>query len=709
MKSIASISLIVCHLFIFNLCFAQTGEIDTVKKKLLYLKDTAQIDCLNEISYLYTLAKIRDSAEEYSNIAFEKASKINYAAGIAVSLSVRCYIAAILEANFAESEILGKESLKWYKKTTNKNGLDFLYNQLWVSTFAQGKYDEAIEYAQEMYQFLEAKKDKTSTWTALHMIAIVYKEAGNYEKSFDYNARAYQVAVTDRKTVLPQTLFLFGELYTKMGDYPTALNHFRKAFLLNNPENEEMLTGSGWDIWVKMEFAEVFSLLHQFDSAWHYYHLFKPENEMGPYYRIYLVSTGECYFLQKKYQNALQNFTQGLALHNKANDQNQVMRTLLDMAQTYVELTNNHDALIYARRGLAIAIKHNAKQYISNGYQILYSTFDRQHQKDSANFYFRKYATAKEEVLNDQTKAKFAAYNYEQQIAMMNTEKRVSQQQLQLKQQQLLHESQQKKNLIAGLFTILLLAVVGVRSILLGRRREQQQLKHEMKIEKLEHEKIKAEFQRQSAELEMQALRAQMNPHFIFNSLNCINMFILENNKLQASEYLSKFSRLVRLILQNSQEAFIPLEKELEALQLYLELESLRFEKGFEYRITVHDDIDTALLKVPPLIIQPYAENAIWHGLMHKKEKRHLVIELGLDKEILFYKITDDGVGRNKAAELKSKSAASHKSMGMRITTDRLLMLQKQNEASITIIDLVLADGNPGGTEVLLKLPVCYD
>ncbi|HEY6436486.1 MAG TPA: histidine kinase, partial [Ignavibacteriaceae bacterium] len=108
-----------------------------------------------------------------------------------------------------------------------------------------------------------------------------------------------------------------------------------------------------------------------------------------------------------------------------------------------------------------------------------------------------------------------------------------------------------------------------------------------------------------------------MNPHFIFNSLNSINAFILENNKLKASEYLSKFSRLVRLILQNSQEPLIPLDKELEALRLYLELEALRFEQKFEYKISVSAEIDTSMVKVPPLIIQPYAENAIWHGLMH--------------------------------------------------------------------------------------------
>lgn len=233
--------------------------------------------------------------------------------------------------------------------------------------------------------------------------------------------------------------------------------------------------------------------------------------------------------------------------------------------------------------------------------------------------------------------------------------------------------------------------------------------KFRLQLKQSEKEKQIAELKQKASELEMQALRAQMNPHFIFNSLNSINMFILENNKLQASEYLSKFSKLVRLILQNSQEAFIPLEKELEALHLYLELESLRFDQKFEYKLTVADDVDTSMVKVPPLIIQPYIENGIWHGLMHKKEKGHLEVTLYQEKDILFCKITDDGIGRKRAAELKSKSGSIHKSMGMRITADRIAMLQEQDKTSITINDLVLSDGKPGGTEVLIKIPIAHD
>jgi LytS/YehU family sensor histidine kinase len=239
-----------------------------------------------------------------------------------------------------------------------------------------------------------------------------------------------------------------------------------------------------------------------------------------------------------------------------------------------------------------------------------------------------------------------------------------------------------------------------------------QQLERSEREKQLaQKEKQLAQLQHKTTELEMQALRAQMNPHFIFNSLNSINHFILQNNKIQASEYLSKFSKLVRLILQNSQAEFIPLESELESLRLYLELEAVRFDHKFDFKIIVDDDLDISAVKVPPLIIQPYAENAIWHGLMHKEGKGYLDIELFAQDDFLYCKVTDDGIGRKRAAELKSKSAATHKSMGMRITADRIALLQQKKDAEtfITITDLLLPDGTPGGTEVIMKIPEVYD
>jgi LytS/YehU family sensor histidine kinase len=165
------------------------------------------------------------------------------------------------------------------------------------------------------------------------------------------------------------------------------------------------------------------------------------------------------------------------------------------------------------------------------------------------------------------------------------------------------------------------------------------------------------------------------------------------------------------LILHNSRESAIPLEKELEALDLYLELESLRFEERFKYKISVEGKVDASQVKVPPLIIQPLAENAIWHGLMQKKEEGHLDIKVYQQEEVLFCKITDDGIGRKKAAETKNRSTSAGNSLGMRITANRIAILKNEteNKNQIEVTDIVHPDGSPGGTEVLLKIPVHYD
>jgi LytS/YehU family sensor histidine kinase len=237
------------------------------------------------------------------------------------------------------------------------------------------------------------------------------------------------------------------------------------------------------------------------------------------------------------------------------------------------------------------------------------------------------------------------------------------------------------------------------------------QQKFQVQLARSEKDREVAELEQQKAEMEMQALRAQMNPHFIFNSLNSINRFILQNNRAQASEYLTKFSKLVRMILQNSQASLISLESELESLNLYLDLEAVRFEHRFSYKISYPRDLDIEVLKVPPLVIQPFTENAIWHGLMHKEDKGQLDIDVSEEDDHLYIKITDNGIGRKKAAELASKSAAKHKSMGLRITKDRIAMLQKSNggESPVEIIDLANEDGSAAGTEVIIKMPVIYE
>lgn len=224
-----------------------------------------------------------------------------------------------------------------------------------------------------------------------------------------------------------------------------------------------------------------------------------------------------------------------------------------------------------------------------------------------------------------------------------------------------------------------------------------------------DRDRLQITYNQRLAEVEMSALRAQMNPHFIFNCLNSINRFILLNQPLVASQYLTKFARLIRLVLDNSKSEMISLEKELETLRLYIEMEAVRFEGRFQYKFEVDEAVDPGSIDIPPMLIQPYVENAIWHGLLHKKGNDGLLqVDVRLRNQDLIIKVIDNGVGREAALALKSKSASEHKSHGMTVTAERLKLLSSlyNREIHAHVEDLIFHDGAPAGTQVVLTIPV---
>jgi putative methionine-R-sulfoxide reductase with GAF domain/ligand-binding sensor domain-containing protein len=209
---------------------------------------------------------------------------------------------------------------------------------------------------------------------------------------------------------------------------------------------------------------------------------------------------------------------------------------------------------------------------------------------------------------------------------------------------------------------------------------------------------------------QLTALRMQMNPHFIFNALNSIQHYILQGNVVEANKYLSKFSKLQRDILHCSSQQFISLEKELEILAAYLELEQYRFGKSFTYKINVHDEIEPVEINIPPMILQPFVENAIWHGLMPLQSERKLSIYFDLETDdILLATLRDNGIGRNASAKLKESSGENktgHQSKGMSMVQQRLQLLQQQygKPFDVTISDITGINGEVQGTAVTLKI-----
>jgi len=210
--------------------------------------------------------------------------------------------------------------------------------------------------------------------------------------------------------------------------------------------------------------------------------------------------------------------------------------------------------------------------------------------------------------------------------------------------------------------------------------------------------------QRKAAEAKLQSLRLQMNPHFLFNALNSIQELILTQNSDGAAMYLSKFSKLLRTVLSHSEQEFLSLRDEIGILQLYVELESLRFSDTFEFNLDWHPELDLDEHMLPTLLLQPFVENAIWHGLLHKKGKRKLSVRFESDEdENLVCTIEDNGIGRAAAYKINRDL---HTDKGLSSSTERLQALnERYNQQNILEInDLISEDGTPAGTRVRITL-----
>ncbi|TAI47014.1 tetratricopeptide repeat-containing sensor histidine kinase [Flagellimonas allohymeniacidonis] len=293
-------------------------------------------------------------------------------------------------------------------------------------------------------------------------------------------------------------------------------------------------------------------------------------------------------------------------------------------------------------------------------------------------------------ILKEQEISRAARFNREiatkqNRISSLEQERQLSQSKydLAVTEQQLFEENSKRQKWI--IYTLLMaMVLLGSTAYFFYRSNKQQKLANNL--------------------LALKSLRTQMNPHFIFNALNSVNNYIAKSDERSANRFLSEFSVLMRSVLENSEEDFIPLSKEMELLELYVKLEHSRFADKFDYEINVDQTIDVEAFQIPPMLLQPYIENAIWHGLRYKEEKGYLHIDVNpMDNETLQITITDNGIGRKKSAQLKTQNQKKQRSKGMGNIKKRIQILNDmyKNRVAVVISDL---NHDQTGTKVSLQL-----
>jgi hypothetical protein len=285
-----------------------------------------------------------------------------------------------------------------------------------------------------------------------------------------------------------------------------------------------------------------------------------------------------------------------------------------------------------------------------------------------------------------------------QEKSLQSTKLGLQQSQLDLKESQLQAQKTQRLFYIGGIVLLLLLFVFIYRNI-----KNRQKTERIIAAERLKSEKANAAHK--MAELELQSLRAQLNPHFMFNSLNAIQELILKEDNDNSHLYLSRFSELLRMLLDNANQPFVSLRKEIGLLELYLSLENLRI-PDLKYSIEIDPSIDTNKATIPNMMLQPYIENAIWHGLSHKKGERNLHIRIKRNEDFIVFEVEDNGVGRKMSAELKSLYRKEHRSRGMELLSKRFSLLSKEYGSEIqTTVEDLHDNGTALGTKVAISVP----
>ncbi len=645
----------------------------------------------------------------------------------------------------------------------NKNRLGQLYNNLAQFYFLKYDYKESEQAFIKSSQSYHDADNIEMELVELNELSKVYEASSDFENgiaTFKNSIKLIEEYFKDKpagsakRMSAGQAFFWMSRLYKVAGDYEEALAVIRRGHQYY-PGGSDSAARAPWF----SEIGDTYRLLGNYDSSMYYLRGFqRTENNANNFGKI---SLGYLYLDMKEYSKAqalILPFYQQLKSINRIT--NPIVNCLNILGNASLGEKKYEQALKYATEAQSYLKQMGVRTLMMDNYKLLSEIYEKMNRPDNAYNYFKLHTGLKDSLINRQFFFKLNSLKSESeeqkktgliqllqkdnqlkeqslikesllqqqkdgQLALLDKDNEVKDQQIQLREQDLkeqilLREKNQSKlnlldnenklkdqklkqqifiqnALLAGLLLFIILSIFIFRNLSLKRKND-----------RLRNEKRQAELQQKASELEMQALRAQMNPHFIFNCLSSINKFILKNDTDTASDYLTRFSRLIRQSLTNSQLSLIPLSDEIEMLRLYLDMERLRFSDSFSYTITYENSIEPETVYVPPMLLQPFCENAIWHGLMHKEGAGKLDVVLSIEKGQLRCIIADNGIGRTRAAEFKTKSNGKQKSLGLKITTERLALFNNQNSTHdfYRTEDVLDTSGNISGTKVVLDIKI---
>lgn len=566
-------------------------------------------------------------------------------------------------------------------------GQSYALNQIGTKYRNTSQYSEAIKYHKLALEKANTASNLELKVISLNMLSVVYRRMDAIKTALDYAQEALELAETVKKPSvglkrsINVSLNGIGNIYQSLKQYNLAIEMFNKSLNLeDNSHNKLGLAINNQNV------GECYEELNKLDLALDYYRkslAFNEEmdNEMGRI--ICNNSIAQIYIKQKKTIQAYNILAPTLEKSKILGDNYLTALIYINIGWALMNLERYNEAEQNLFDGINLASKHDLQGTQAIGYKLLSEFYSNKKEYDKSLSYFKK-SKAIEENLANATNIRYV----NDILFKYDTEKKNSQIEILAKENELVR-LKLKKNENTILISALLLSLLALILYILYR---QFQLKSEKKL----------------LTLEQSMLRSQMNPHFLFNSLNSIKLYIINNEKKNAVYYLNKFSKLVRKILEASSLKEISLAEELETVELYMNIENIRFSNEINFEINIEEDLDIHAIKIPSLILQPFLENAIWHGLSSKEGDKSIKIDVIKENDYFStISIIDNGIGRSAAEVIKKNKVLKRKSIGIEITKERLENFSKdyQNTFEVKMVDIYDKENNPAGTKVVITIP----
>ena len=561
------------------------------------------------------------------------------------------------------------------------NSLGIIYRNFSLYTKALENHKQAEELAQEV-------NNKELMMLSLNMQGVVYRRMDFVRSALDYHAKALNIANTvetpsyDIKLGIAVSQNSMGNIYLSLKQYDLALEQFTNSLTIEKSLNNKLGLAINYQNIGFIKEAE-----GRLEDALKYYEIsLEYNNEINSEVGRVICNNSivQIYIKQKKFLVALKLSESTLIKALEVGDQFYISTSYMNLGWVKYELNHLTQAEKYLNIALDISKKYGLKSSEIEVYNRLSELNTKKGDYQTALQEF-KMAEELEKSINNERNLNYIndlVLKYES-VSKSNTIKALA-------DENELVKTKLEKNKLALLFGLLGIILVSILFTVYDRHKN---LKQEKKI----------------LTLEQDMLRSQMNPHFIFNSLNSIKLYIINNEKENAVYYLNKFAKLIRKILVASSEKEIPLSDELDTMELYMNIENIRFSNAIEFKILIDENVNTHNIKVPSLIIQPFLENAIWHGLSSKEEDKKIELKVEKNKKKhITISITDNGIGRKASREINNQKTLKRKSVGISLTKERLANFSKRytNMYTIKIEDLHDKQGRSSGTKVILDIPI---